>query len=60
MTQSAFTQLTQAAKRAAFPLAAPRYQSMAFWPVAIMTAAVDGYYEAFFMCLAPLSKGNLK
>lgn len=57
MTQSAFTQLTLAAKRAAFPLAAPRYQTLSFWPVTIYTAAVDGYFEAFFAVMAPRSKG---
>lgn len=60
MTQSAFTQLTLAAKRAAFPLAAPRYQSLSLWPVTIITAAVDGYFEAFFSVMAPPSKGDRK
>ena len=38
-------------KRALFPLRGPRYQSLAFWPVDVFCAAVDGYYEAFFACL---------
>ena len=36
-------------KRALFPLRGPRWQSLAFWPVDVFCAAVDGYYAAFFM-----------
>ena len=37
-----------AIKRALFPLRAPRAQTLAWWPVTLLCAAVDGYYEAFF------------
>lgn len=47
--QSAWTQANLAAKRAAFPLRAPRYQTLAWWPVTIFAAAVDGYHAA---CMA--------
>jgi len=53
MNGGALIQLTLAAKRAAFPLAAPRYQTLTFLPVTIFAAVVDGYYEAFFASLAP-------
>lgn len=45
--------MTPQMKRALFPLRGPRYQSLAFWPVNVFCAAVDGYYEAFFMVLNP-------
>lgn len=48
MTQSAWTQANLAAKRAAFPLRGPRAQSLAFWPVLVLAAAVEGYHQAFF------------
>lgn len=41
----------QAVKRAMFPLAAPRYQTQAFWPLHVMAAAIDGYHAAFFAVL---------
>lgn len=53
MTQSAWDQLNLAAKRAAFPLRAPRAQTLAWWPLHVFAAAVDGYYEAFFAVLTP-------
>lgn len=56
MTQSAVIQLSQAAKRAAFPLRAPRRLTLSWWPVHVFTSAVDGYYEAFFMSLEPSTK----
>lgn len=40
--------MTPQAKRLAFPLRGPRAQTLAFWPVNLLCAAVDGYYEAFF------------
>lgn len=43
---SAWTQFNHAAKRTMFPLAAPRYQTLAFWPLHAMAAAVDGYHAA--------------
>lgn len=46
---------TLAVKRALFPLCGPRYQTLAFWPVTIFTAAVDGYFEAFFAVLTPVA-----
>lgn len=42
--------MTPAQKRALFPLRAPRAISLAWWPVTVLTAAVDGYFEAFFAC----------
>jgi len=44
---------TLAIKRALFPLRGPRWQTLGWWPVAVAAAAVDGYYEAFFMALKP-------
>lgn len=38
-------------KRAAFPLAGPRYQTLAFWPMAVFAAAIEGYHAAFFAVL---------
>ncbi len=43
--------MTPATKRAIFPLSAPRWQTYAFWPCHVWTAAVHGYYEAFFAVL---------
>lgn len=40
--------MTPAQKRALFPLRAPRWQTLAFLPIHIAAAAVDGYFEAFF------------
>jgi hypothetical protein len=54
--QSAWTQLNLAAKRAAFPLRGPRNLTLAWWPVHVFAAAVEGYHEA---CLAVLNpRGN--
>lgn len=53
MSQDAWTQLNLAAKRAAFPLRAPRAQTLAWWPVHVFAAAVDGYFEAFFAVMTP-------
>lgn len=39
-------------KRALFPLRGPRYQTLAWWPVNMLCAAVDGYFEAFFACFS--------
>ena len=35
-------------KRALFPLAGPRWQTLAFLTLHVVAAAVDGYYDAFF------------
>ena len=43
-------EMTPAQKRLLFPLRAPRLQTLAWWPVTVITAAVDGYFEAFFAC----------
>jgi hypothetical protein len=40
--------MTPAIKRQLFPLRAPRAQTLVFWPVTVLCAAVDGYFEAFF------------
>lgn len=42
--------MTPQQKRLLFPLRAPRWQTLCWLPVTILTAAVDGYFEAFFMC----------
>lgn len=42
--------MTPAQKRAVFPLRAPRAITLAWWPVTVLAAAVDGYYQAFFAC----------
>ena len=42
--------MTLQQKRALFPLRAPRWQTLCWLPVTILAAAVDGYFEAFFMC----------
>ncbi|MGB4227751.1 MAG: hypothetical protein WBJ68_14105 [Candidatus Dechloromonas phosphoritropha] len=47
--------MTPEVKRRLFPLRAPRLQSRAFLPWHIVAAAVDGYFEAFFMLLPPPS-----
>ena len=44
--------MTPAQKRLLFPLRAPRWQTLCWLPVTIVTAAVDGYFEAFFMCFS--------
>jgi len=46
-------------KRQLFPLRAPRYQTLAWWPVHVYAAAVDGYFEAFFMSLTPPAAGTV-
>jgi len=48
--------MTPAQKRALFPLRAPRWHTLGWWPVAVAAAAVDGYYEAFFAALLPKGK----
>lgn len=45
--------MTPELKRLAFPLRAPRYQTLAWLPVHVFAAAVDGYFEAFFAVLTP-------
>lgn len=47
------TPITPSVKRRLFPLSAPRWQTRALWPLAVIAAAVDGYYEAFFSVLVP-------
>lgn len=42
--------MTPAQKRALFPLRAPRNLTLAWWPVHVLAAAIDGYHEAFFAC----------
>lgn len=42
--------MTPQLKRRLFPLSGPRWLSLAFHPVTVITAAVDGYFEAFFAC----------
>ncbi len=44
--------MTPAQKRILVPLRAPRWPR-APWPLNIIAAAVDGYYEAFFSALIP-------
>jgi hypothetical protein len=39
--------MTPEQKRLLVPLRAPRW-TLAPWPINIVVAAVDGYYEAFF------------
>ena len=36
--------------RLAFPLRGPRWQTLAWLPVHVACAAIDGYFEAFFAC----------
>lgn len=45
--------MTPTQKRHLFPLRAPRTLTLAWWPVHVFAAAVDGYIEAFFACLTP-------
>lgn len=45
--------MTPAQKRLAFPLRAPRNLTLAWWPVHVFAAAVDGYFEAFFAVMTP-------
>jgi len=45
--------MTPDVKRNLLPLRAPRWQTQAFWPISIVAAAIDGYYEAFFSVLIP-------
>lgn len=42
-----------AIKRLAFPLRAPRYQTLAFWPLHVVCAAIDGYHQALLAVLEP-------
>lgn len=42
--------MTPELKRRLFPLAGPRWITLAWNPVALFAAAVDGYFEAFFAC----------
>lgn len=43
----------QQLKRTIFPLSAPRVLTLAWWPLHVAAAAVDGYHEAFFAVLMP-------
>lgn len=43
--------MTPEIQRALFPLRGPRYQTLAFWPVHVLYAAVDSYFEAFFQVM---------
>lgn len=43
--------MTPAMKRMIFPLRAPRAITLAYWPLTMMAAAVDGYHTAFFAVL---------
>lgn len=45
--------MTPKQQRLLFPLRAPRWQTHALWPFHILSAAVDGYFEAFFAVLIP-------
>lgn len=45
--------MTPAIKRRLFPLRGPRLQTHALFPLHIVAAAVDGYFEAFFAVLIP-------
>jgi len=45
--------MTPAQKRLAFPLRGPRNLTLAWWPVTVFTAAINGYYETFFAVLTP-------
>lgn len=45
--------MTPQQKRNLFPLRAPRTLSLCWWPVTVVSAAVDGYFEAFFRVLTP-------
>lgn len=47
--------MTPAQKRALFPLRAPRWQTQAFWPWHVLSAAVDGYFEAI-LCVYDASR----
>ena len=51
--------MTPQQKRILFPLRAPRTLSLCWWPVTVVTAAVDGYFEAFFRVLTPPSAARL-
>ncbi len=48
--------MTPTVKRTLFPLSAPRWQTRAFWPVRVIAAAADGYFEAFFAAFTPPGK----
>ena len=48
--------MTPAQKRALFPLSAPRWQTLAFTPIRVWSAAVDGYFEAIFQILPRKAK----
>lgn len=43
--------MTPQMKRLAFPLRGPRYQTQVYWPLQVLCAAVDGYFEAFFQVM---------
>lgn len=45
--------MTPAQKRLAFPLCGPRWQTLAWSPVHLLSVAVDAYHTAFFMALTP-------
>ena len=48
--------MTPAQKRLAFPLSAPRWQTLAFLPIHVAAAAVDGYFQAIFQILPRKAK----
>lgn len=49
--------MTPKQKRLLTPLSAPRWPR-APWPLNVIAAAVDGYYEAFFSVLIPPGYGG--
>jgi hypothetical protein len=49
--------MTPTQKRLAFPLRAPRYQTLACWPWHVFAAAVEGYHRAFFAMLPSAPQG---
>lgn len=48
--------MTPELKRLLFPLRGPRWITLAYLPITVVAAAVDGYFEAFFMALTPRGK----
>lgn len=51
--------MTPELKRRLFPLRAPRWQTLFFFPVTVFAAVVEGYHEAFFMALTPQAAGTV-
>lgn len=47
--------MTPELKRLLFPLSGPRWLTLAWLPVTVLSAAVAGYSEAFFACLPEVS-----